>query len=68
MHAFVLDPVVDPAYQRRGIGSALVEALANEAVAAGCTWLHADYEAHLASFYEDRLGFTRTTAGLLRLR
>jgi hypothetical protein len=42
--------------QRHGIGRALIKALTNKAVAAGCTWLHADYEPHRATFYEDRLG------------
>ncbi len=65
-HAFVLDTVVDPAYQRRGIGRALLEALRTEVLAAGCEWLHVDFEAHLRTFYE-ACGFRPTQAGLLRL-
>ena len=68
VHAFLLDPVVDPNYQRRGIGRALVQALGKEAAAAGCTWLHADYEPDLAAFYEEGLGYTQTRAGLVRLQ
>ena len=65
-HAFLLDTVVDPTHQRQGIGRALVAALVAEVTAAGCHWLHADYEPHLASFYAD-CGFRPTAAGLLRL-
>lgn len=65
-HAFLLDTVVDPAYHRQGIGRALVGALIAEVTAAGCNWLHVDYEPHLASFYAAS-GFRPTAAGLLRL-
>jgi len=66
-HAFVLDTVVDPDHQRRGVGRALVGALAQEAAAAGCAWLHVDHEPHLASFYRQACGFASTDAGLLAL-
>lgn len=67
-HAFLLDTVVDPAYQRRGIGRTLVQALVAEVSAAGCDWLHVDYEPHLADFYLQGCGFRPTTAGLIHLR
>jgi len=67
LHAFLLDTVVDPDYQRRGIGRLLVTALITEVEAAGCAWLHVDYEPHLQSFYRDSCGFGATEAGLLRL-
>ncbi len=66
-HAFILDAAVDPDQQRQGIGQALVLALADQARAAGCEWLHVDYESHLESFYEHACGFRTTTAGLLHL-
>jgi GNAT superfamily N-acetyltransferase len=66
VHAILLDTVVDPNAQRRGIGSALVRRAVEEARAAGCEWLHVDYEPHLASFYEG-CGFQSTQAGLIRL-
>lgn len=66
-HAFLLDTVVDPGYQRRGIGRALVASLVAEVTAAGCDWLHVDHEPHLTSFYA-ACGFRPTAAGLLRLR
>jgi len=67
-HAFLLDTVVDPAHQRRGIGATLVRTLAAEVTAAGCEWLHLDYEPHLTGFYREACGFRATDASLLRLR
>ncbi|MGH3376206.1 MAG: GNAT family N-acetyltransferase [Actinoallomurus sp.] len=58
----------NPAHQRQGIGRALVERAVREVTAAGCSWLHVDYEPHLASFYEQSCGFLATDAGLMRLR
>jgi GNAT superfamily N-acetyltransferase len=66
-HAFVLDLVVDPDHQRRGLGEVLVARAAREAAAAGCHWLHVDFEAHLRPFYLGACGFQPTAAGLLRL-
>ena len=66
-HAFLLDTVVDPDLQRQGIGRRLVEVLVAEVTAAGCEWLHVDYEPHLDGFYRG-CGFGPTAAGLLRLR
>jgi GNAT superfamily N-acetyltransferase len=63
-HAFLLDTTVDPARRHHGIGTALIRAATDQARAAGCTWLHVDYEPHLAEFYRD---FRPTPAGLLRL-
>lgn len=66
-HAFLLDTVVEPSHQRRGIGRHLVRSLAQEVAAAGCDWLHVDYQPHLSPFYRDACGFGATDAGLLRL-
>lgn len=65
-HAFLLDAAVDPAYRRRGIGRALVTTLRTEVSAAGCEWLHVDYEPTLESFYT-ACGFRPTSAGLIHL-
>jgi len=66
-HAFLLDTVVDPSRQRRGLGQRLVAAAVEQARLAGCEWLHVDFEPHLAGFYRESCGFAPTEAGLLRL-
>lgn len=66
-HAFLLDAVVEPAHQRRGVGLAMIQTLTSEVAAAGCQWLHVDYEPHLSPFYRGACGFQATEAGLLRL-
>lgn len=66
-HAFLLDTVVDPDRRHAGLGTALVQRAATEAAAAGCTWLHVDFEEHLSGFYLDACGFSSTAAGLRRL-
>jgi GNAT superfamily N-acetyltransferase len=63
-HAFILDTMVHPDFQRLGIGQDLVRAVTDEAFAAGCHWIHVDYEPHLAPFYEHACGFRPTPAGL----
>ena len=65
-HAFLLDAVVEPAHQGQGTGRRLVERLVVEVRAAGCAWLHVDFEPHLEGFYRS-CGFGPTAAGLLRL-
>jgi len=67
-HAFVLDTAVDPGWQRQGVATSLVRSAADDATAAGCAWLHVDFEPHLTGFYLDRCGFRSTAAGLLPLR
>jgi GNAT superfamily N-acetyltransferase len=66
-HAFILDTVVSPGRQRQGVGSRLVALAASEARAAGCAWLHVDFEDDLRAFYFGRCGFAPTTAGLIAL-
>jgi GNAT superfamily N-acetyltransferase len=67
VHAFVLDTMVAVAARRGGIGTRLVEVAVREARAAGCEWLHVDFEDHLRAFYFDACGFTPTNAGLIEL-
>ena len=67
-HAFVLDTAVHPDHGRQGIGKQLVLTAASEARAAGCEWLHVDFEPQLGAFYLDACGFRPTDAGLLKLR
>src|SRR5215510_8442126 len=66
VHGFLLDPTVDPAFQRRGLGRRLVEIAAHEAHKQGIEWLHVDYEAGLEKFYQ-ACGFRHSAAGLLNL-
>ena len=63
-HAFILDTMVDPGFQRLGIGRDLVRTVTDEAFTAGCDWVHVDYEPEYASFYENACGFRPTAAGL----
>jgi GNAT superfamily N-acetyltransferase len=67
-HAFILDTTVATRARREGIGAELLEAARREAAAAGCDWLHVDFEEQLSSFYLDACSFTPTSAGLIRLR
>jgi GNAT superfamily N-acetyltransferase len=66
-HAFVLDTWVDEQQRRQGIGTRLVEVAAAESRAAGCTWLHVDFEPHLTAYYLESCGFRSTAAGLIAL-
>ncbi|MFR9675254.1 GNAT family N-acetyltransferase [Streptomyces sp. TR06-5] len=66
-HAFVLDTVTARRVRSRGVGAALVGTAAEGARAAGCAWLHVDFEEDLRPFYVDACGFRGTAAGLLAL-
>ena len=66
-HAVLFDTCVAREARGRGIGLALVEAAAEGARAAGCSWLHVDFEDHLAPFYLDGAGFRPTAAGVFPL-
>jgi GNAT superfamily N-acetyltransferase len=67
IHAFIIDTMVASTAGRRGIGTRLVEVAVAEARAAGCEWLHVDFDDHLRSFYFDACGFKPTNAGLIAL-
>jgi ribosomal protein S18 acetylase RimI-like enzyme len=66
-HAFLLDTKVATGNQRQGIATALVGHAVRHAKAAGCEWLHVDFEEYLAGFYFDACGFRPTAAGLIHL-
>lgn len=66
-HAFLIDTKTRGAYQRRGIATAVVRLATERARAAGCEWLHVDFEPHLRTFYFDACGFRATDAGLVHL-
>ena len=67
VHAFVLDTLVATRARRRGIGSELIAIAVEHARAAGCEWLHVDFDDELRSFYFDACGFVPTNAGLIAL-
>lgn len=66
-HAFLLDLIVEPDHQRREVGRTVVGRATDGARAAGCDWLHVDFEEPLSKFYIERCGFRPTAAGLIRL-
>ena len=66
-HAFLIDTKTRPSHQRRGLGTAVVHRAVEEARAAGCEWLHVDFEPALAAFYLETCGFRTTAAGLVHL-
>jgi GNAT superfamily N-acetyltransferase len=67
IHAFVIDTMVSARAARRGVGTRLIAVVVAEAHAAGCEWLHVDFEDHLRRFYFDACGFEPTNAGLIPL-
>jgi GNAT superfamily N-acetyltransferase len=68
LHAFLIDTAVLKRYERQGVGTRLVALAAERARAAGCQWLHVDFDAEgLCRFYFDACGFRPTTAGLIDL-
>lgn len=68
-HAFLVDTKTRPSARHRGVATAVVALAAEQARAAGCEWLHVDFDPpDLAALYVDACGFTPTAAALLRLR
>ncbi|MCI3928486.1 GNAT family N-acetyltransferase [Streptomyces sp. AN091965] len=67
VHAFVLDTVVATGRRRCGVGAGLVAEAARHARAAGCEWLHVDFDDELGPFYFEACGFRPTPAGLIAL-
>ena len=66
-HAFLIDTKTRGSYQRRGIGTRTVQLAAQHAKAAGCEWLHVDFDEEMARFYFDACGFISAPAGLIHL-
>jgi len=67
VHAFILDTLVASSVRRQGVGRQLVAHAVDHARAAGCAWLHVDFEEHLRPFYFGSCGFRPTDAGLIAL-
>jgi len=67
VHAWLQDTMVASDVRHRGVGTEVVKLATVEARAAGCEWLHVDFDEHLSNFYVDACGFSPTPAGLLAL-
>ena len=67
-HAFLLDMMVRQTERRQGLGRQIVASAVEAVQAAGCEWLHVDYEDQYESFYLVGCGFKPTRAGLIALR
>jgi GNAT superfamily N-acetyltransferase len=68
VHAFVIDTLVAGDRRHGGTGRRLLEVAERESRAAGCEWLHVDFEEDLRPFYVDACGFDLTPAGVIALR
>ena len=66
-HAWIQDVMVAKRRRRSGVGRELVASAVVNARAAGCEWLHVDFDAELGDFYFNACGFMSTAAGLIRL-
>jgi GNAT superfamily N-acetyltransferase len=66
-HAFLIDVIVAPAWQRRGVGRALVESAVARARGAGIALVHVDFTAADEAFYR-ACGFAIGLAGILETR
>ena len=67
VHAWIQDVMVASVSRNQGIGREVVAKAVEGARAAGCEWLHVDFDDDLRGFYIDDCGFTPTNAGLIRL-
>lgn len=67
VHAFIEDVMVDATMRRQGLGIGLVGAARRGAQAAGCEFLHVNFDEELRAFYIDACGFAPTLGGLIEL-
>jgi len=68
VHAWVQDTMVAVSHRGLGVGRELVKVAVDGARAAGCEWLHVDFDDDLRAFYFDACGFKPTNAGLIALQ
>lgn len=68
VHAWLQDTMVATGSRGRAIGTELVARARAAACAAGCEWLHVDFDSDLDGFYIDACGFTATHGGLISLQ
>ena len=67
VHAWLQDTMVAATARGQGIGTRLVARARDGAKAAGCDYLHVDFDDDLRPFYVDACGFAPVSAGLLSL-
>ena len=65
-HAVLLDVIVHPAYQRKGVGKALVATVVKHIQAHGITIIHVDFEPETTAFYQ-ACGFQVGFSGIIEL-
>jgi ribosomal protein S18 acetylase RimI-like enzyme len=68
VHAWIQDTMVAVRGRGEGVGRRLVEGAVEGARAAGCEWLHVDFDDDLRPFYYDACGFRPTNGGLVELQ
>jgi GNAT superfamily N-acetyltransferase len=68
VHSWIQDVMVRTANRHQGIGQRLVAVARDGARAAGCEWLHVDFDDELRDFYHGACGFTPTNGGLIALQ
>jgi GNAT superfamily N-acetyltransferase len=68
VHAWLQDTMVAASARHRGVGMGVVRAAQQGAAAAGCEWLHVDFDDDLRPFYVEACGFAPTNAGLIALQ
>jgi GNAT superfamily N-acetyltransferase len=67
VHAWLQDTMVAASARGSGVGTALVDRARAGAKAAGCGYLHVDFDEELGAFYFGACGFRPTSAGLIEL-
>jgi GNAT superfamily N-acetyltransferase len=67
VHAWLQDTMVALGARGRGVGTGVVALARDSARAAGCEYLHVDFEHHLRPFYFGACGFAPANAGVLSL-
>ena len=65
-HAVLLDVIVHPSYQRKGVGKALVETAVEHIKAHSITIIHVDFEPETTAFYK-ACGFQVGLGGIIEL-
>lgn len=68
VHAWIQDVMVAASARGAGVGRQVVAVAVAEARAAGCEWMHVDFDDDLAAFYIDACGFRPASAGLIALQ